>query len=656
MLNSVGFFTKIIRPLAADLDKLIYGLVGWVLSGVLELSNLMANETFSQTIYKNLYVLLAVFMVFKLTFSFIQYMVSPDKMLDKDQGVGKLIVNAIVMLVMLILLPIIFFEPLIETDCKEMTLLNATQRGVLNTLPNIILGEGSANVSGADACKNSSTEQVRTQGEDLAINMLSSLVVINDDAKLSEDEAKYRITSFDDFTNKVNQYHGDKYDYDYMFPLTTIAGIVLVVVLLGVAIDVAVRVFKLIILQVIAPIPVMTYIDPKSSKDGAFNSWLKSFISTYLDLFIKIGSIYILLLLIQKLNLFDDSGMFGDSISSIETFKARTFVRVFLVIGLFKFAKDAPKFIKDAMGIKDSGGGGGLFGGLAALGAAAGTVGGAAAGLIGGAAGGIAAGQTTKGKIGGALTGAASGMFRGGSQGFSGAKKGNAIKGMTGAISAQNAVTQRKMAAAAAGSTFMGRMGARADEFLGTTKDFETAAEDAKNLNAAAGNLKTIRDTAKDKGFINRSLAVGRFSYKDSAGRYHWATFASGEHSGFKDAYEFASSHGQNSVTFGGKKYDMVTAGNIYKNLGDAVTDKFLSDYKMGDNAAIDAAFEDYRKNLDQVSKEGLGTISTIADARGASDTYAKDLQKQGATVAHKVDPAEARKYKANKDAIKKGK
>ena len=135
MLNSVGFFTKIIRPLAADLDKLIYGLVGWVLSGVLELSNLMANETFSQTIYKNLYVLLAVFMVFKLTFSFIQYMVSPDKMLDKDQGVGKLIVNAIVMLVMLILLPIIFFEPLIETDCKEMTLLNATQRGVLNTLP-----------------------------------------------------------------------------------------------------------------------------------------------------------------------------------------------------------------------------------------------------------------------------------------------------------------------------------------------------------------------------------------------------------------------------------------------------------------------------------------------------------------------------------------
>ena len=110
MFNSVNFFTKIIRPIAAALDKLIYGLIGWILSGILELSNLMTSETFAQTIYKNIYILLAVFMVFKLTFSFIQYLVSPDKMLDKDQGVGKLITNTIVMLLMLILLPIIFYN------------------------------------------------------------------------------------------------------------------------------------------------------------------------------------------------------------------------------------------------------------------------------------------------------------------------------------------------------------------------------------------------------------------------------------------------------------------------------------------------------------------------------------------------------------------
>ena len=66
------------------------------------------------------------------------------------------------------------------------------------------------------------------------------------------------------------------------------------------AIEIAIRTFKLIILQMMAPIPVMTYIDPKSSKDGAFSSWLKTFVSTYIDIFIKLATVYLLLLLVSK--------------------------------------------------------------------------------------------------------------------------------------------------------------------------------------------------------------------------------------------------------------------------------------------------------------------------------------------------------------------
>ena len=61
----------------------------------------------------------------------------------------------------------------------------------------------------------------------------------------------------------------------------------------------------------------------------------------------------------------------------------------FLIIGLFKFAKDAPKFIKSALGIKDSGGG--LFDNLKGVGAAAGLAGGALAGAATGMIGGAAA-------------------------------------------------------------------------------------------------------------------------------------------------------------------------------------------------------------------------------------------------------------------------
>ncbi len=71
---------------------------------------------------------------------------------------------------------------------------------------------------------------------------------------------------------------------------------------------------------------------------------------------------------------------------------------IFLIIGLFHFAKEAPKFIKDALGIKDSGGG--SFMGKALSGMA-----GAAAGFAGGlATGGLSGGLS------GIMTGASSGL------------------------------------------------------------------------------------------------------------------------------------------------------------------------------------------------------------------------------------------------------
>lgn len=633
MWDSVNFFTKILRPIFGALDKLIYELIAWILTGIFELSNLMASAEFAQTIYKNMYLILAIFMVFKLTFSFIQYMVSPDKLLDKEKGVGKIITNTIIMLILLIVLPIFFFQTFDFNG--EKTILNAVQEGVLNTLPNLILG---TNTQPDD-------EVIENSGKVVAGELISAMYT-------NIDNETQRITNLDDFydtlltpsTNSTKQFK-----YRYMFPITTVAGIALVFVLLGMAVDIAVRAFKLIILQVIAPIPVMSYIDPKSSKDGAFSSWVKNFITTYADLFIKLGTIYVLLLLIQRLFASGSDNIFGESLKG----GGKGFVKVFLIIGLFKFAKDAPKFIKDALGIKDNGGGGGLFGGLSTLGAVAGTVGGAAAGLIGGAAGGVAAGRAAGHTgIGSGLLGAAGGLFRGGSQGFTGAKKGNLIKGMSGAVSAQNAVTQRKIAAAATGSTFMGRMGARADRFFGTGREQDVAIEDAKNLNAAFAKAKNIRDTAKDKGFINRSMAVGRFSYKDSAGRYHWANFAAGDHSAFKDAYEYASSHRQSHVSFNGRNIDMVTAGNMYKNLGDAVSDRFLSTYNMGDNASIDADYEEYLKSMDQISDAAKAGINLATSAGSIDDAHTKDLQRRGAQVAHSVNPEAARRRKADRDAI----
>lgn len=388
MFDSTGWFNDILRTFFGGIDFLIYTIVGWVVEGIFNLSSIAADQSLTELIYNRIYVILAIFMVFKLSFSFFKYLVNPDAMNDKEQGVGKLIARTITMLAILVMLPSVFFG----TDLFEgqtAPILTMLQNGVVRTIPKIVLG-----ISDESSVKNTAKEN----GETMALNMLTSLYYPNECR--DKTECEYNIADLSEFTNSLNETYGQEYKYYYMWPLTTVCGVILLIILVGIAIDVAIRVFKLMILQMMAPIPVMTYIDPKASKDGAFNSWLKTFVSTYIDIFLKLATVYLLLLLVKELF---NGNLLGNQLARMG-FMAKNFVMVFLIIGLFKFAKDAPKFLKDAMGIKDSGGGGGFMGkALAGMaGAAAGFAGGVAAGGgiaggLSGAAGGFSAGAANAG-------------------------------------------------------------------------------------------------------------------------------------------------------------------------------------------------------------------------------------------------------------------
>lgn len=170
--------------------------------------------------------------------------------------------------------------------------------------------------------------------------------------------------------------------FDGFFAL--IVGIVFLVILVGFTVDIAIRSIKLAILRLIAPIPVISYIEPKSSKDGGmFSSWVKALTSTYLDLFLRLAIVYFVIFLIQDMivNGFvinEAGGMVG-----IISF-------IFIMLGLFFFAKMAPKFIKDALGLKGAGmsniGLSGMLGGIGAL-VGGGGIKGAGAAMITGATG-----------------------------------------------------------------------------------------------------------------------------------------------------------------------------------------------------------------------------------------------------------------------------
>ena len=188
------------------------------------------------------------------------------------------------------------------------------------------------------------------------------------------------------------------------FIMSMLAGIGLIVYLLILCVDVIIRRFKLMLLQVMAPIPAISYVDPN---DKVFNQWLKMYISTYLDLFIKLIAIAIAVSLMK--GVFDGTTWENGNL----------LYRFFYIVAILVFAKLIPSMISKIFGLDSMGGsfkdimgmakGAAGFGAGAVLGAAAGAATGQGLGRLSGFAKGalMGAGSGSKGKVFGGAQGIA---------------------------------------------------------------------------------------------------------------------------------------------------------------------------------------------------------------------------------------------------------
>ena len=69
-------------------------------------------------------------------------------------------------------------------------------------------------------------------------------------------------------------------------------------VIITYCISVATRVIQLAYLQLIAPVPILSYI---SDPEGSFKNWTKQCMTTYLDLFIRLAVVYFAIFLIMDI-------------------------------------------------------------------------------------------------------------------------------------------------------------------------------------------------------------------------------------------------------------------------------------------------------------------------------------------------------------------
>lgn len=208
----------------------------------------------------------------------------------------------------------------------------------------------------------------------------------------------------------------------YNWGISSIVGLFVAYAFLSFSIDMAVRAAKLAYYQIIAPIPLILQVLPKFK--GNFDKWVKNIIGTFLEVFIRLSIVYVVVYIIAHLNslVSSDAALWNNQDIGIGiAFMARTI----LIVGLIIFAKQAPKLITDTFGIPAGDMKLGLGkklaeGGLFTAGA---TLGAATTGLVNNFGGELAKGyQASKGKPltgkvralgGGLIKGAASGVAGG---------------------------------------------------------------------------------------------------------------------------------------------------------------------------------------------------------------------------------------------------
>lgn len=148
----------------------------------------------------------------------------------------------------------------------------------------------------------------------------------------------------------VSDSNKDSMQFDWI--MAVIAGILAVYMFFCYTMEIGVRVAKLGFLQIISPIPVMLRIIP--GKDGMMGTWSKQLINTYVDVFIRLAIIYFALFSISLVpdvvsTLFKSMGEL-----SLFNFVIQGFTLAFVILGILKFAQDAPGLLKEYFGSSGS--------------------------------------------------------------------------------------------------------------------------------------------------------------------------------------------------------------------------------------------------------------------------------------------------------------
>lgn len=410
-LNVLGFAIPIVFDILLLFDSLIYSIAAYCLQAFFEIarfninSNSINGTDVIEAIMYRVMILGGVYALFRLGISLINYITNPTEADNASKNGSKIVKNTVIAILLLASSKFIFS---FLYDFSTSIIDNGT-------IQQIIYGP--------------EAEYPNYSEEKTAKSFVNGVFLIlfqkGDDTALTSDAANAAVSQVASGDASILTLADYAYssDFQYLPILTTVVGIMLIFYFGSFAIELGVRLFKLFILQVISPIPIILSIDPKQNKKLA--NFAKTYSGIYISVFIRILTVYMAFVL---LNLIE--GIFGQlgkltktTTTGFISLDATFLVEILLIIACFQAAKELPKLIEEALGTKLGLGDAGKGFKAALMGSVGGTLGlmtGAVAGGISGGLGGIVAGGFS-----GAWNGATKGAKAKGAVGLAGTVVGN---------------------------------------------------------------------------------------------------------------------------------------------------------------------------------------------------------------------------------------
>lgn len=333
------------RSLVLSLCETVYKLIIFCFNvfDKIGTAKLLDSETVN-ILYEKVGLILGIYMIFRLTFVAIQYVVDPDAMTDKNKGASKLLTKAIIVIVLLGITPFIFdmaykLQSMIATENIIGKLILSSDEKLNTSADGTSFGNELSWYLFSAFYDNSEISST-TSCQELDRGLIEVDFLRNGSLKYAYNCINETFTYQDDEGNEVE-------DFIIVFDglLALIAGIVMLWIIIMYTISVGFRLIQLAFLELIAPLPIMMYLEPKD--DGPFQKWIKLCTSCYLDYFIRTIIIYFICFLIQKIMDMDTSYFFttlGET-----TDKEYCYIVIIIIFGLLMFAKKLPDLLKEVL-------------------------------------------------------------------------------------------------------------------------------------------------------------------------------------------------------------------------------------------------------------------------------------------------------------------